>query len=210
MSGPSDSPPSLPVCSRWHGWRFPCHVSGQLISPTLHVFTNLVLSAFVLIFHSVVMFLFMLQSQENGCQQALNNKHSCLLSTWRLTFLSLEVQRLFSYVTLTLIESLLISSLLPPCQCRCSDVQLRPFLICDIYRSCPLPCCGGAEARGPPFGIWRRYGMVSEQSTNWLIRFILNVILILFYNPESSGLSFQLASLDETGVLNFWVGQTTG
>lgn len=65
-----------------HGWCFPCHVSGQLISPTLHVFTNLVLSAFVLIFHSVIMFLFMLQSQENGCQQALNNKHSCLLSVF--------------------------------------------------------------------------------------------------------------------------------
>lgn len=29
-------------------------------------------------------------------------------------------------------------------------------------------------------------------------------------NPESSGLSFQLASLDETGVLNFWVRWATG
>lgn len=31
----------------------------------------------------------------------------------------------------------------------------------------------------------------------------------LFDYPESSGLSFQLASLDETGVLNFWVGKAT-
>lgn len=30
-----------------------------------------------------------------------------------------------------------------------------------------------------------------------------------FDYPESSGLSFQLASLDETGVLNFWVGKAT-
>lgn len=30
-----------------------------------------------------------------------------------------------------------------------------------------------------------------------------------FDYPESSGLSFQLASLDETGVLNFWVRKAT-
>lgn len=30
-----------------------------------------------------------------------------------------------------------------------------------------------------------------------------------FDYPESSGLSFQLASLDESGVLHFWVGKAT-
>lgn len=33
--------------------------------------------------------------------------------------------------------------------------------------------------------------------------------VIPFDRPESSGLSFQLASLDETGVLNIWVGKRT-
>lgn len=34
--------------------------------------------------------------------------------------------------------------------------------------------------------------------------------VVISPNPESSGLSFQLASLDETGVLNFWVSWATG
>lgn len=75
-------------------------------------------------------------------------------------FLSLEVQRLFCCVTAALIQCVLISSLLTLCQHRCSDGQDGPFLICDVRRSRALHCSGGPEARGPPFGIWGRYGMV--------------------------------------------------
>lgn len=39
------------------------------------------------------------------------------------------------------------------------------------------------------------------------ILLVLHFVVIPFDYPESSGLSFQLASLDETGVLNFWVGK---
>lgn len=77
-----------------------------------------------------------------------------------LPFFSLKVQRLFSYVTVALIQCVLIPSLFSPCQHRCSDGRLGPFLICDICRSRPLHCSRGAEARGPPSGIWGRYGMV--------------------------------------------------
>uniref|UniRef100_A0A3B4YE20 WD repeat domain 60 n=1 Tax=Seriola lalandi dorsalis TaxID=1841481 RepID=A0A3B4YE20_SERLL len=41
---------------------------------------------------------------------------------------------------------------------------------------------------------------------SWLY---VSLSVTLFHNPESSGLSFQLASLDESGVLNFWVGWPT-
>uniref|UniRef100_A0A3B5LT74 Dynein 2 intermediate chain 1 n=1 Tax=Xiphophorus couchianus TaxID=32473 RepID=A0A3B5LT74_9TELE len=34
----------------------------------------------------------------------------------------------------------------------------------------------------------------------------VNQLKLYFYRSESSGLSFQLASLDESGILNFWVG----
>lgn len=40
--------------------------------------------------------------------------------------------------------------------------------------------------------------------------FVSRFIVVVSLNPESSGLSFQLASLDETGVLNFWVSWATG
>uniref|UniRef100_A0A3B5BEE2 WD repeat domain 60 n=1 Tax=Stegastes partitus TaxID=144197 RepID=A0A3B5BEE2_9TELE len=51
------------------------------------------------------------------------------------------------------------------------------------------------------------YNVLYVFSHSQLSLCLLNVIL--FHNPESSGLSFQLASLDESGVLNFWVGWTT-
>lgn len=141
-----------------------------------------------------------------------------------LPFLSLKVQRLFSYVTVALIRCVLRSSLFSPCQHRCSDGRLGPFLICDVCRSRPLHCSRGAEARGPLSGIWGRYGMVQDWLTHWCgscvsfykcalcachSQLALYLIGILFHNPESSGLSFQLASLDESGVLNFWVGWAT-
>lgn len=40
--------------------------------------------------------------------------------------------------------------------------------------------------------------------------FVSHFIVVISLNPESLGLSFQLASLDETGVLNFWVSWATG
>lgn len=59
-----------------------------------------------------------------------------------------------------------ILSLLSPCQHRCSDGELRPSVISDISRSCPL-CSRGTGVRGPPSGIWGRYGMEEEWSPQY-------------------------------------------
>lgn len=131
-----------------------------------------------------------------------------------LPFLLLKVQRLVSYVTVVLIQCVLISSLLSPCQHRCSDGRLGSFLICDICRSRPLGCSRGAQARGLPFGIWGRYRLLCRMTNPLIISlmwymFSASYIFNCCAVSESSGLSFQLASLDESGVLNFWVSWIT-
>lgn len=50
------------------------------------------------------------------------------------------------------------------------------------------------------------YHFINVQNDFWVVVVVSCFTVTVSHHPESSGLSFQLASLDETGVLNFWVG----
>lgn len=139
-------------------------------------------------------------------------------------FPRLEVQRSLPYVTPALIQCVLMSVLF--CHTVNTDAvmanwgHVSPVTAVEVVPSsvggCKLESSlltseEGAELKAG--GSMLRSDTIVYHPSVLLdfvcSEFISGFIVVVSPNPESSGLSFQLATLDETGVLNFWVSWAT-